>query len=279
MSINVKGVTINQLTDLEQCQITLAEFAKSLHPVKLKHIGCNQLQASCTKVLSDQLSVLDYSGTVTVYDEGYITYRFVNQKTKRRNSAVIDLFNGKMTFPNLSTQKEISMKSLLSDYGHMNSYDVVLMLLENRVENNISSQQKSKEVVNNNYEFFRRDNGIVKEEFEAGYHKDYLTYIIEQADQQEAKSTKQEIRRFFFSEIKNLSDAQKSVIKLMLEGYDQKEIARLIGKVPASVSESKLRAFHKLQLEWNRTHPNNSVPVIDISKYQKKHRDGKRDLE
>ena len=171
------------------------------------------------------------------------------------------------------------MKSLLSNYGDMNSYDVVLMLLENRVENNISSQQKSKEVGNNNYEFFRRDNGIVKEEFEAGYYKDYLTCITEQADQQEAKSTKQEIRRFFFSEIKNLSDAQKSVIEPMLKGYDQKEIARLIGKTPATVSETKQRAFHKLQLEWNRTHPNNSVPVIDISKYQKKHRDGKRDLE
>ena len=61
--------------------------------------------------------------------------------------------------------------------------------------------------------------------------------------------------------------------------YDQNEIARLIGKAPATVSESKQRAFHKLQLEWNRTHPNNSVSVIDISKYQKKHRDGKRDLE
>ena len=89
-----------------------------------------------------------------------------------------------------------------------------------------------------------------------------------------------EIKRFFYSEFDNLSEKQQQVISMLLENSNatQKELAARIGISEASLTELKKKAFNCLQMSWNKKYPNETVPVQDISKYQKKNQKGKWDI-
>ena len=67
---------------------------------------------------------------------------------------------------------------------------------------------------------------------------------------------------------------------MLLENPDatQKELAARIGISGASLTEMKKRAFHSFQVNWNKKYPNETVPVQDISKYQKTNKKGPREL-
>lgn len=269
MGIDFKNVTINNATvnsiiistweQMRTSNVSLRVLQNVLHYNALipRLTGKNQIASNCTPVLNDRIQLYGYIGEITIYDEGYVTFSYEHDSSKKKYSTRLDLFQGKFT--RLCDDKDLRIYSV-NDFLDIQAYKVIEHFIAQQIEvNRIGKEIKRTDYIT---------------EFE---DKDAYDLYIREG---QCTDLHLEIKRFFYSELSNLSEKQQQVISMLLENPDatQKELAARIGISGASLTEMKKRAFHCLQMSWNKKYPNENVPVQDISKYQKTNRKGPREL-
>lgn len=268
MGIKINNVSINNLEDLKDYNVTLQELKESLsgvYKMNGKRLpGCNQVKETCTEVLSGAVTICDFNGTVTIYDEGFVVFRYHNNKSNRLSSTVFNLYNYKFNYLMNNGQHRRFLSIPLDELDTKSAYECITKILENRIEYNLMSIQEYREK-NTDYSYHSTEDGFMDTN---------RTGSTIQNNHHRKKSNKIRIddnfMTLFHEQIAQLNPAHKEVLGLIAEHNSQKQVSKILGITEASVTERKLRAIHIVESLWNQAHPEMPVPVQDISKYQKK---------
>lgn len=268
MGIKINNVTINHLEDLRMYNVTLQEFKEGLrndYKIKGNRLpGCNQVKETCTEVLSDKMTISDFDGTITIYDEGFVVFRYYNNENKRHYSTLFNLSNYKFNYL-INTGRRRKLLSIpIDELDSKPAYECIIMILENRIEYNLMSIQEYREK-NTDYSYHSTEDGIMDNN---------RTGSTRRTNPHRRKSNRLKIddnfMTMFQEQIAQPNPAQREVLELISEHNRQKQVAKILGITEASVTERKLRAIHNVLNQYNKAHPEKPVPTQDISKYQKK---------
>lgn len=233
--------------------------------------GNRKVASNCTQLLSEQIVVDDFRGICTLYEEGYAVFNYFNHHTGRNTYTISDLF-GEYTY--FSVDPALNKQVNLSDFGVMTAFDVIMMDLSNRIEHNITEQDKSKTVASDfDYTYPTRE-GVHRQMAESTFTPDYISSVIQEADDEMQSKLKNDMKNFL--DDCPLAKRQRQVIDLRKEGATFEEMAEALSIKKATVEGHLYIAEHNLQKKWNKAHPNDIVPVSDVSSYEGKHKSKKK---
>lgn len=269
MAIIINGFMVSSISGLSA--VTFSALLSILVRSTPRLHGNHRVESRCTALLSEQIIVDDFKGVCTLYKEGYIVFNYVNHLTNRNTYTVSDLF-GKYVY--YSVDPTLNQKVDLSLFGAMNAFEVILMDLSNRIEHNITEQDKSITFASNfDYTYPKRE-GLHRQMAENTFTPDYITTVIQETDDAMQSKVRNNIKNFL--NVCPLAKRQRQVIDLRKEGATFEEMAEALSIKKATVEGHLYIAEHNIQKKWNKAHPNDSVPVSDVSSYEGKHKSKKK---
>lgn len=269
MAIFINGLMVSSISGLSA--VTFSALLSILVRSTPRLHGNHRVESRCTALLSEQIVVDDFRGICTLYEEGYAVFNYFNHHTGRNTYTISDLF-GKYTY--YSVDPALNKQVNLSDFGVMTAFDVIMMDLSNRIEHNITEQDKSKTVASDfDYTYPTRE-GVHRQMAESTFTPDYITTVIQKADDTKQSQIRNDMKNFL--DDCPLAKRQRQVIDLRKEGATFEEMAEALSIKKATVEGHLYIAEHNIQKNWNKAHPNDIVPVSDVSSYEGKHKSKKR---
>ena len=266
--MTINGIIITKAQDLSK--VSFQSLTQSMKHVKPRIQGYQNVKDSCSLLLNDVMVVDGINGEIRLYDEGYISFTFFNTRSRKYNYTVIDVFESQLRYKSVVPSE--TTKIPVSAFITLPALEALKCIIGIRIEDNLISQQKSKEKKEIADFAIGGKAGVHTQMNANAYFLDFLTIEIEKEIEIKNENTRKEIKAFFNGFIETLTSGQKETIIFKKEGYTLAEIAKMVSE-PASVSsiEERLqRSYHKMTTEWNRLHPDDKVPEFPSPDAKKK---------
>lgn len=266
--MTINGIVITKVQDLSG--VPLQALTQSMKHTQPRIHGYLNIENRCSMSLRDMMVVDGINGEVRFYDEGYVIFKFFNTHSQKQNYTIVDVFEGNYHFRSVEPSQTTSLP--VSTFNNLPALDALSCFIGNRIENNLISQQRSKEKKEISDFQISGKSGIHTQMNANAYINDFLTIEFEKEIEEENRNTRKEIKLFFDSYMSTLTSGQKEALELRREGYSLAEIAKMVSE-PASVSsiqERLHRAYYKMSKEWNRLHPDDKVPEFPSPDAKKK---------
>lgn len=266
--MTINGISITKAQDLSN--VSLQALTQSMNHTKPRIQGYQNVERNYLVLLRDVMMVDGIHGEISLYDGGYIVFKFLNTHSKKNNYTVVDVFEGIFHFQSVVPSQTTSLP--VSTFYNLPALDALSCIIGSRIEDNLISQQKSKEKKEIDNFTIGGKAGVHTQMNENAYARDFLTIEIEKEIDIQNANTRKEIKCFFDSFMETLTLKQKEALLLRRNDYTLAEIAKMVS-VPASVSsiEERLdRAYYKMTKKWNQLHPNDKVPEFPSPDAKKK---------
>lgn len=230
---------------------------------KKRFKGYKKIDNTCNKVLSEPIIINGINGVITIYAEGYVVFRYYDSDTCKDYYTVLDLLYDKHTDNSVVSSRPFTVN--ISAYNSIDAYSVIITEIENNIEYNTMRRDQYRNATSyrddllNNYDYdYDYDNSYYNDGDNL-YTGNPIDTVISETT--EPDNTRQEIKAFFYQKMSSLTPMQSKVLKLLLKGYSQKEIAKELGKSESAICQCKRRIFAFYQTEWNASHPDYKVPI------------------
>ena len=266
--MTINGISITKAQDLSK--VSLQALTQSMNHTKPRIQGYQNVERNCLMLLRDVMMVDGIHGEISLYDGGYIVFKFLNTHSRKQNYTVVDVFEGIYHFQSVVPSQTTSLPIFM--FNNMPALDALSCIIGSRIEDNLIGQQKSREKTEIDDFTIGGKAGVHTQMNENAYFRDFLTIEISKEIDIENANTRKEIKCFFDSFMETLTPGQKEALIFRRKGYTLAEIAKMVS-VPASFSsiqERLDRAYYKMTKEWNRLHPNDKVPEFPSPDAKKK---------